>query len=107
MKLKMTDNRKPKPLDRLRQIIRIKYYSLRTEESYADWIKRFTFLHDKKHPIEMGEEDLHNEYGNVYLPYLISFILINPPVNLTSSVCDSIILYIASDFSIAALMYTN
>lgn len=54
----MTDYRKPKLLDQVRQIIRIKHYSLRTEESYINWIKRFIFFHDKKHPIEMGEEEI-------------------------------------------------
>jgi integrase len=54
----MTDNRKSKLLDQVRQIIRIKHYSLRTEESYINWIKRFIFFHNKKHPIEMGEEEI-------------------------------------------------
>ncbi|MDP8226425.1 MAG: integron integrase [Candidatus Celaenobacter polaris] len=54
----MTENKKPKLLDQVRQIIRIKHYSLRTEESYLNWIKRFIFFHDKKHPIEMGEEEI-------------------------------------------------
>ncbi|MBA7681002.1 Tyrosine recombinase XerD [subsurface metagenome] len=31
---------------------------MRTEESYINWIKRFIFFHDKKHPIEMGEEEI-------------------------------------------------
>jgi site-specific recombinase XerD len=54
----MKDNRKPKLLDQVRQVIRVKHYSLRTEESYINWIKRFIFFHDKKHPIEMGEEEI-------------------------------------------------
>ena len=45
-------------LDQVRQIIRIKHYSLRTEESYINWIKRFIFFHNKKHPKEMGEEEI-------------------------------------------------
>ena len=55
-KQKMTENRKPKLLDQVRHFIRIKHYSLRTEESYVNWIKRF-FFHDKKHPNEMVEEE--------------------------------------------------
>jgi len=54
----MTEKNKPKLLDQVRQIIRIKHYSLRTEESYINWIKRFIFFHNKKHPIEMGEEEI-------------------------------------------------
>lgn len=52
----MTEN-KPRLLDQVRQIIRVKHYSLRTEESYINWIKRFIFFHNKKHPIEMGEKE--------------------------------------------------
>ena len=54
----MISNRKPKLLDQVRQIIRIKHYSLRTEESYVNWIKRFIFFHDKKHPKEMREKEI-------------------------------------------------
>ena len=53
----MTEN-KPKLLDQVRQVIRIKHYSLRTEESYINWIKRFIFFHNKRHPIEMGEKEI-------------------------------------------------
>ncbi len=53
----MTEN-KPRLLDQVRQIIRVKHYSLRTEESYINWIKRFIFFHNKKHPIEMGEKEI-------------------------------------------------
>ncbi|MCD6579902.1 phage integrase N-terminal SAM-like domain-containing protein [bacterium] len=50
----MTED-KHRLLDQLRQVIRIKHYSLRTEESYINWIKRFIFFHNKKPPVEMGE----------------------------------------------------
>ena len=53
----MTEN-KPKLLDQVRQVIRIKHYSLRTEESYINWIKRFIFFHNKKHPLEMGGKEI-------------------------------------------------
>jgi len=53
----MTEN-KPRLLDQVRQVIRIKHYSLRTEEAYINWIKRFIFFHNKKHPIEMGEKEI-------------------------------------------------
>ena len=54
----MTENSKPRLLVQIRQVIRVKHYSLRTEESYINWIKRFTFFHNKKHPIEMGEKEI-------------------------------------------------
>ena len=54
----MTENNKPRLLDQVRQIIRVKHYSIRTEESYINCIKRFIFFHNKKHPIEMGEKEV-------------------------------------------------
>lgn len=54
----MTEDRKPKLLDQVRQVIRVKHYSLRTEESYINWIKRFILFHNKRHPMEMSEEDV-------------------------------------------------
>lgn len=44
----------PKLLDRVRERIRFKHYSIRTEDSYVQWIKRFILFHGKRHPAEMG-----------------------------------------------------
>ena len=44
----------PRLLDQVRDRLRVKHYSLRTEESYLHWIRRFIFFHGKKHPREMG-----------------------------------------------------
>jgi hypothetical protein len=41
-------------LDRARLKIRLKHYSLRTEQAYLDWIKRYIIFHGKRHPAEMG-----------------------------------------------------
>jgi len=49
---------KPKLLDQVRQAIRTRHYSPRTEETYVGWIKRFIFFHDKRHPAEMGEAEI-------------------------------------------------
>jgi len=49
---------KPKLLYQVRQVIRVKHYSLRTEESYISWIRRFIFFHNNKHPLEMGEKEI-------------------------------------------------
>jgi len=45
-------------LDRVRDAIRLDGYSVRTEEAYAGWVKRFIFFHDKRHPREMGYSDI-------------------------------------------------
>jgi integron integrase len=49
---------KPKLLDQVRQGIRTRHYSPKTEESYVHWIKRFIFFHNKRHPAEMGEAEI-------------------------------------------------
>src|SRR5438128_2907362 len=53
-----TGRSKPKLLDQVREAIRTRHYSPKTEESYVHWIKRFIFFHNKRHPIEMGEAEI-------------------------------------------------
>src|SRR3990167_3090967 len=48
----------PKLLDRVRDRIRRKGYSLRTEKSYAHWIKRFILFHGKRHPQDLGAPEV-------------------------------------------------
>ena len=45
-------------LDRVRERIRLKHYSLRTEQAYCDWIKRFVVFHGKRHPSGLGAPDV-------------------------------------------------
>lgn len=51
-------NTPPKLLDQVRDRIRIKHYSLRTETQYVQWIKRFILFHGKRHPQEMGAAEV-------------------------------------------------
>lgn len=48
----------PKLLDRVRWHLRVKHYSIRTEQAYLDWIRRFILFHEKRHPAEMGEPEI-------------------------------------------------
>ena len=48
----------PRLLDRVRWHLRVKRYSIRTERTYVDWIRRFILFHEKRHPAEMGEEEI-------------------------------------------------
>src|SRR5438552_6291850 len=45
-------------VDRVRNVMRLKHYSLRTERTYWDWIQRFIRFHGMRHPSEMGETEL-------------------------------------------------
>ena len=48
-----------KLLDRVRAAIRARHYSLRTEEAYVGWVRRFILFHHKRHPAEMGEPEIN------------------------------------------------
>ena len=48
------ETRPRKLLDQVRDAVRLKHYSYRTEQSYVGWIRRYILFHGKKHPQEMG-----------------------------------------------------
>ena len=45
-------------LGQVRHVTRKKHYSIRTEQAYTDWIKKFILYHKKKHPKDMGESEI-------------------------------------------------
>jgi integrase len=51
-------HRPKKLLEQVRDTIRLKHYSIRTEESYITWIKRYIFFHNKRHPNQLGRADI-------------------------------------------------
>src|SRR5882724_3064484 len=48
----------PRLLDRVRERIRTRHYSRRTEKAYVGWIRRYILFHGRRHPREMGSEEL-------------------------------------------------
>ena len=60
-----TTQQQPKLLDRLRAACRVRHYSLRTEDAYHDWCKRFILFHNKRHPQEMAAPEI-----NAFLTHL-------------------------------------
>jgi len=42
----------------VRNASRRKHYSIRTEDAYIDWSKRYIFFHNKRHPAEMAEAEI-------------------------------------------------
>jgi len=50
---------KPKLLDQLREALRSRHYSRRTEQTYCHWVKRFIFFHHVRHPAEMAEPEMN------------------------------------------------
>lgn len=55
----------PKLLDRVRHSCRVLHYSVRTEDAYHDWVKRFILFHNIRHPNEMAEPEV-----NAFLTHL-------------------------------------
>lgn len=51
---------KPRLLDQVREQIRLKHYSIRTERVYCEWVKRFIRFHDYRHPVEMGAPEVES-----------------------------------------------
>ena len=49
----------PKLLDRVRHACRVRHYSIRTEEAYVAWIRRFILFHHKRHPLELAAPDIN------------------------------------------------
>jgi len=50
--------KQPRLLDQVRDAIRTRHYSIRTEEVYLQWIRRYIFFHNKRHPRDMGEQEI-------------------------------------------------
>ncbi|MDR2208105.1 MAG: integron integrase [Azoarcus sp.] len=59
--------RSPKLLDQLREAIRVRRYSIRTENAYCDWARRFILFHGKRHPRDMAAGEV-----TAFLTYLAS-----------------------------------
>ncbi|MFI5395830.1 MAG: integron integrase [Candidatus Binatia bacterium] len=49
---------RPRLLDQVRDAIRTRHMSLRTEEAYVHWIKQYILFHHKRHPAEMGPAEI-------------------------------------------------
>ena len=52
------NDRGPKLLDRVREAVRTLHHSIRTEDAYVQWVKRFVVFHGKRHPLEMGAREV-------------------------------------------------
>jgi integron integrase len=50
---------KPKLLVQVREAMRTRHYSKRTEQTYVHWVRRFIFFHKKRHPAEMAEVEVN------------------------------------------------
>lgn len=49
---------KPRLLDQMRAVIRVKHYSIRTEKTYLDWVRRYIRWSGMRHPADMGAAEI-------------------------------------------------
>jgi integron integrase len=63
--LSLVRDSKPKLMDQLRESLRARHYSRRTEQTYCSWVKRFIFFHNVRHPEKMAEPEI-----NAFLTHL-------------------------------------
>jgi hypothetical protein len=63
----------PKLIDQVRDRLRVKHYSIRTEQVYVDWIRRYIFFHDKRHPKDRHPKDMEAADVEAFLTPLASF----------------------------------
>jgi len=61
----LVNSGKPRLLDQMREALRSRHYSRRTEQTYCHWVKRFVHFHNVRHPAEMAESEI-----NAFLTHL-------------------------------------
>jgi integrase len=90
---------KPKLLDQVRMVLRVKHFSIRTEQAYVNWIRRFIFFHKKRHPRDMGETEIRE---------FISDLAVNGKVSAsTQTVALSALLFLYREVLKRDLLYVS
>ncbi len=65
---KSTTTKPPKLLDQVRDKLRVKHYSIRTEQVYVGWIKRYIHFHGKRHPNNLVAQDIEAFLTHLAVP---------------------------------------
>ena len=60
-----------KLFDRLRQALRSRHYSKRTDKTYVVWVKRFIYCHNVKHPAKMSGPEIKDQHKSFTLEYIL------------------------------------
>lgn len=71
----------PKLLEKVRTELRAKHYSLRTEKTYLNWIKRFIIFNNKRHPEKMGGDEIKAFINNLAMNHNVSASTQNQALN--------------------------
>lgn len=62
----------PRLLDQVREALRVRHYSIRTEEAYIGWIRRFILFHGKRHPRALGKVEISAFLGRLAVQEKVS-----------------------------------
>jgi integron integrase len=65
-------DRPPKLLDRLKEALRARHYSPRIESTYCQWVKRYIFFHNVRHPAEMAEPEINTFLTHLAVKHKVS-----------------------------------
>ena len=66
-------NKPPKKLlDQARETLRLKHYSFKTEKSYLTWIRRYILFHRKRHPKDMGKDEIESFLSHLAMDRKVS-----------------------------------
>jgi integron integrase len=65
-------NAKPRLLDEVRSVARMRHFSIRTEQAYVQWIRRYILFHKKRHPRDMGETEIREFISHLAVKEAIS-----------------------------------
>ncbi len=74
-------------LDDVRDVIRIKHYSIRTEHAYLQWIRRYILFHGKRHPRELGADHLSAFLSDLAVRGRVAAATQNQALSAVSSSC--------------------
>ena len=61
-----------KLLDEYRERLRVKHYSLRTEDAYLHWVRRFIHFHGKRHPRDMGGPEVEAFRSKLFATHVLN-----------------------------------
>ena len=96
---RLIPNPKGRLLDQVREVIRFKHYSLRTEHAYIHWIKRFIFFHQKRHPREMGPAEIQSFLTHLAVHKNVAAATQNQALNALVFLYRAVLRVDAGDFS--------
>jgi integron integrase len=97
----------PKLLDIMRNKIRLKHYSLKTEKSYIAWVKRYILFHNKRHPKDMGKVEIEKFLTDLAINRNVSPTTQNQAFNAILFLYRNVLEIDVSDYNISAMRAKN